>query len=89
MADREATHGDILRAIGNLEGKLDTIATSLANNRTDIAEAFKRLNAAEQRIAQGVILAVVISILMPIAVVMLAPRIEFGPDHPAPHTLNH
>lgn len=81
--EREATHGDILRAIGTIEGKLDAIATNLANNRTDIAEAFRRLNRAEQRIAQGVILAVVISLVMPIAVAVLAPRIEFGPDHPS------
>lgn len=79
--DHEVSHGDILRAIGNLEGKLDTIHQTMANNRTDIAEAFRRLGLAEQRIAQGVILAVVISLVMPILVAMIAPRIEFGSTH--------
>lgn len=81
MPDHEVSHGDILRAIGNLEGKLDAIHSSMANNRTDIIEAFRRLNEAEKRIAQGVILAVVVSLVMPVVVVALAPRIEFGPDH--------
>lgn len=82
----ETTHGDILRAIGNLEGKLDAIHLTMANNRADIIEAFRRLSQAEQRIAQGVILAVVASLVMPVVVVMLAPRLEFGPVPPAAHS---
>lgn len=85
MSD-ETTHGDILRAIGNLEGKLDAIHSTMANNRADIVEAFRRLSQAEQRIAQGVILAVVASLIMPIVVVMVAPRLEFGPEPPAAHS---
>lgn len=81
MPEHETTHGDILRAIGNLEGKLDAIHQTIASNRADIGEAFRRLGLAEQRIAQGVILAVMISLVMPIVVAMVAPRIEFGP-HP-------
>lgn len=82
----ETTHGDILRAIGNLEGKLDAIHSTMANNRADIVEAFRRLSQAEQRIAQGVILAVVASLIMPIVVVMVAPRLEFGAEPPAAHS---
>ena len=78
-ADHEVSHGDILRAIGHLEGKLDSFHTTLGNHRSDIAEAFKRLGNAEKRIAQGVILAVVASIVMPVFVTIAAPRIEFGP----------
>ena len=85
MSD-ETTHGDILRAIGNLEGKLDAIHSTMANNRADIVEAFRRLSQAEQRIAQGVILAVVASLIMPIVVVMVAPRLEFGAEPPAAHS---
>lgn len=81
MPDHEVSHGDILRAIGQLEGKLDAIHTAMRNNRADIIEAFRRLSEVEKRIAQGVILAIVASIVVPIAVTMLAPRIEFGPDH--------
>ena len=79
MPEHETTHGDILRAIGSLEGKLDGIISNMANNRSDILTLFERLNRAEQRIAQGVILAIVVSFVMPIAVAMIAPRIEFGP----------
>jgi hypothetical protein len=78
-SDHEVSHGDILRAIGNIEGKLDAIHQSMANNRADIVEAFRRLNEAERRIAQGVILAVVASLVMPVVVMMASPRVEFGP----------
>ena len=43
MPDHEVSHGDILRAIGTLEGKIDAIHQTLANNRADITEAFRRL----------------------------------------------
>ena len=82
----DTTHGDILRAIGNLEGMLKAIHETAAHNRSDITEAFHRLSQAEQRIAQGVILAVVASLVMPVVVVMLAPRLEFGPVPPAAHS---
>jgi hypothetical protein len=78
----EPTHGDILRAIGTLEGKLDTIHQAISNNRADIIEAFRRLNEAEKRIAQGVIVAVMASIVMPLLVTMAGPRLEFGPQQP-------
>jgi hypothetical protein len=78
MPDHEVSHGDILRAIGQMEGKLDAIHTAMHNNRTDIIEAFRRLSEVEKRIAQGVILAIVASIVVPIVVTMVAPRIEFG-----------
>jgi hypothetical protein len=85
MPEHEVSHGDILRAIGQIEGRLDAILTAMTNNRNDIIEAFRRLNEAEKRIAQGVILAVVVSFVMPVVVVMLAPRLEFGPDQPTHH----
>lgn len=78
MNDREVSHGDILRAIGTLEGKLDAIHQSIANNRSDIIEAFRRLTAVEQRVAQGVILALLMSLVMPVIVAMVSPRLEFG-----------
>jgi hypothetical protein len=84
------SHGDILRAIGRLEGRLDDIHQTMGNNRGDIGEAFKRIGIAEQRIAQGVIIAAAISLIMPILVAVLSPRIEFGPNQPTPpqrHTL--
>ena len=77
--DHEVSHGDILRAIGKLEGKIEGMLMTVQSSQSDIAEAFRRLNRAEQRIAQGVIIAVVASLVMPILVTMLAPRLEFGP----------
>lgn len=75
------THGEVLRAIGKIEGRLDAIITAMAQNRTDIADAFRRLAEAEKRIAQGIILAVVVSLIMPLLVMIAAPRLEFGPRH--------
>lgn len=85
MPEHEVSHGDIYRALGILEGKLDAIATTMANNRADIADAFRRLGDAEKRIAQGVILAVLISLVMPVLVMAAAPRLEFGPEQKASH----
>lgn len=84
--DHEVSHGDILHKLGVMEGKLDAMNVSMAQKHTDIADAFRRLNELERRVAQGVILAVVASLVMPIIVAMLAPRIEFGPASPS-HTL--
>lgn len=88
--DREATHGDILRAIGNLEGKLDAIHQAMSNNRADIIEAFRRLNEAEKRIAQGVGIAVVLSLVMPLLVSMAGPRLHFNqPSERSHHGVDH
>jgi phage-related minor tail protein len=75
------THGEILRAIGKIEGRLDAILTAMSQNRSDITEAFRRLGEAEKRIAQGIILAFAVSLVMPIVVMIAAPRLEFGPKH--------
>lgn len=75
------THGEILRAIGKIEGRLDAILTAMSQNRSDISEAFRRLAEAEKRIGQGMILAVSVSLILPIVVMIAAPRLEFGPKH--------
>lgn len=80
--EHDVSHGDILHKLGMLEGKLDAMHQSLAQKHADIASAFSRLNEVEKKVAQGVILAVVVSVVMPVLVAMLSPRIEFGPDHP-------
>jgi len=82
MAEHDVSHGDLLLAIGQMQGKLDALVTTMSQQRTDVAEAFRRLNEAEKRIAQGVIIAAALSLVMPILVTMLAPRITFVP-HPA------
>ena len=88
--ERRANQGDILRAIGNLEGKMDAIHQAMLNNRTDIIEAFRRLGIVERRIAQGVILCAVISFVMPLLVTMAGPRLQFGhPSDRSHHGMDH
>lgn len=82
MPDHEVTHGDILRAIGTIEGKLDAMHQSMAQKHVDIAEAFRRLGEVEKRVAQGVILAVALSLVMPLIVSASSPRLHFGPEPP-------
>jgi hypothetical protein len=76
--ERDVSHGDLLLAIGNMQGKLDALVTTMAQQRADVGEAFRRLSEAEKRIAQGVILAVVVSFTVPLFVVAVAPKISFG-----------
>ena len=80
--EHDVSHGDLLLAIGQMQGKLDALVTTMTQQRTDVAEAFRRLNDAEKRIAQGVILAVVLSLVMPFLIAAAAPRISFG-IHPS------
>jgi hypothetical protein len=70
-----------------MDGRLDALHQTMGINRGDIGEALRRLGLAEQRIAQGVVLAVVLSLVMPIIVAVLSPRVEFGPDRPSPARL--
>jgi len=76
MAD-DVTHGDILRAIGNMEGQLQAILTNLANSRTDMNTAFNRIRLLETRVAQGVILAVAVAFITPFIVSALNPQLHF------------
>lgn len=83
MADHEVSHGDILHKLGVMEGKLDAVHQSLAQKHTDIADAFRRLGEVEKRVAQGVILAIALSLVMPLVVSVASPRLHFGPEPPA------
>lgn len=78
--EHEVSHGDILRAIGNLEGKLDAVHQSMAQKHTDIAEAFRRLGEVEKRVAQGVIVAVAVGVIAPLLWQAINPQLHFG--HP-------
>ena len=82
MTDHDVSHGDLLLAIGQMQGKLDALVTAMTQQRTDVAEAFRRLNEAEKRIAQGVIIAASLSLVMPVLVTLVAPRVTFS-AHPA------
>jgi hypothetical protein len=85
-AENNVSHSDLLLAIGQMQGKLDALVTTTAQHRTDMAETFRRLGEAEKRIAQGVVLAVALSLIMPFLVAAVAPRISFGAHMPAQKT---
>jgi len=78
--EHEVSHGDILRAIGTIEGKLDAMHQSMAQKHTDIAEAFRRLGEVEKRVAQGVIIAVAVGVIAPLLWQAINPQLHFG--HP-------
>jgi hypothetical protein len=78
MPEHEVSHGDIYHKLGALEGKLDAVMVSVAEKRTDLADAFKRLVEVEKRVAQGVILAVVISLIAPVLWSAVGARLHFG-----------
>lgn len=82
----EVTHGHILRAIGNLEGTLQALNAAIVQLNLNHGDMVRRLNQAEQRIAQGLLLAVVISICLPLMVTVMAPRVQFGAAPPPGHT---
>ena len=82
--DHEVTHGDILRAIGTIEGKLDAMHSNLSQKHIDIAEAFRRLGEAEKRIAQGMIIAVAVGVIAPLLWQAVNPQLHFG-HSPAEH----
>jgi hypothetical protein len=76
--EHEASHGDILRALGNLEGKLDAMHSSLTQKHQDIAEAFRRLGEVEKRVAQGMIVAVAVGVMAPLLWQSINPQLHFG-----------
>lgn len=82
MPEHEVSHGDILHKLGVMEGKLDAVHQSLAQKHNDIADAFRRLSEVEKRVAQGVILAVALSLVMPLVWAAAAPRLHFGSETP-------
>ena len=76
--EHEVSHGDILRAIGTLEGKLDAMRNDLSQKHTDISEAFRRLNDVEKKVAQGVIIAVAVGVIAPLLWQAIDPQLHFG-----------
>lgn len=81
MAD-DVSHGDIYHKLGSLEGKLDVLTNALSQKQDSLTEAFRRLTDLEKRVAQGVILAVVIAVMAPLLWQAIDPRLQFG-DPPA------
>lgn len=81
-AVHEVSHGDILYKLGSVEGKIDHLAGLLAQKQSDLTEALKRISLLEQRVAQGVIVAVIVGALAPLAWQAMTPRLHFGQQPP-------
>lgn len=77
MAD-EVSHGDIYRALGILEGKLDSLGQQLTQKHTDLSDAFKRLNELEKAVAKWAGIAIAASFIIPLLVTAAAPRLHVG-----------
>lgn len=77
MAD-EVSHGDIYRALGKLEGKLDSMSQVLTQKHTDIGDAFKRIGDLEKSVAKWAGIALACSIIIPLMVTAAAPRLHFS-----------
>ncbi len=82
MAEQEVSHGDIYRALGILEGKLDAMNTALMQKREDVNLAFERIRQVETTMSKVVGACLVLSIIWPLAVTAVSPRLHFGPEHP-------
>lgn len=83
MADETVSHGDIYRALGILEGKLDSLGQQLTQKHSDLGDAFKRLNALEKSVEKWAGIALACSFIIPILITAAAPRLHFGAEPPA------
>lgn len=82
MAD-DVSHGDIYRALGILEGKLDAMNTALTQKHTDISSAFNRISELEKAVSKWAGIALVCSVIVPLLVTALAPRLHLGISPPS------
>lgn len=77
MAD-EVSHGDIYRALGILEGKLDAMNQALSQKHADLSTAFSRIGELEKSVAKWAGIALACSIIIPVLITAAAPRLHFG-----------
>lgn len=77
MAD-EVSHGDIYRALGILEGKLDAMNQALTQKHADLSAAFSRIGELEKSVARWAGIALACSIIIPLLVTAAAPRLHFS-----------
>lgn len=62
----EPSHGEILRAIGVLEGQLKQLLDAAISDKTERSGLGERVGRLEQRMAQVVIIAVAVATLSPL-----------------------
>ena len=66
MGNNEPTHGEILRAIGILEGQLKLLLDAATTDKGERSSIGERVGRLEQRMAQVIILAVAAATLSPL-----------------------
>lgn len=75
MTDHESvSHGDIYRALGILEGKLDSLSTQLVQKHSDLAVAFSRITELEKNMAKAIGIAVACSVILPLIITLISSR---------------
>ena len=83
MAEQEVSHSDIYRALGILEGKLDSLNTALLQKRDDINMAFDRIRELEGMMGKVIGACLVLSVAVPLVVSAISPRLHLAPEPPA------
>lgn len=66
------SHRDLYMRLGELMGQVESIRSLLEDKRKDMAWMANRINELEKKVAIGVFLAVVVSILLPVATTIAA-----------------
>jgi hypothetical protein len=84
MAGEDISHGDIYHKMGVLEGKLDAVIVSVAEKKSDLGEAFRRIRVLEGRVAQGVILIAALAFSAPLIWNAVDPEVRLNPDGDIP-----
>jgi hypothetical protein len=77
MPEHDVTHGEIYRALGILEGKIDAMNQALLQKHADISTAFTRIDNLARTVWIGVGIAVACSVVMPLLVTASSPRLHF------------
>lgn len=68
MPIEDVSHADIYRAIGSLEGKLDTVMSALMQRNRELEDALKRIGELEVSVAKGMGIALTFSVVIPIVI---------------------
>lgn len=78
MPEHDVSHGEIYRALGILEGKIDAMNQALLQKHTDIGNAFSRIDNLSRTVWIGVGIAIACSVVIPLLVTAASPRLHFN-----------
>lgn len=79
----EPSHGEILRAVGVLEGQLASLVTALNQQSTDRTQLEQRINKLETRSGQIMLIGAIAVVIAPMLWGEISHRLRHPPD-PAP-----